>query len=80
MGLNSEYQKLANDPAYSNFVTFVNLSGQFDSENNMPELDTPVNSRSSKTEKRGSNGVHPITDGYMQIADVAYRAISKFLI
>ena len=39
----------------------------------MPETDAPVNTRSTKTEKRGTNGVHPATEGHLQIADVVYR-------
>ena len=54
-------------------MEFVNISSQFDSENNMPQEDAPVNTRSSVTEKRGTNGVHPMNEGYMQIADVVYR-------
>ena len=72
-GVNLAYQELADDAAYSGFVAFVNISGQFDSENNMSESDVKVNLRSSKTEKRGTNGVHPSTDGYLQIGDAAYR-------
>ena len=72
---NKAYQELANEVAYSSFVEFVNVSSQFDSENNMPETDAPVNARSTKTEKRGTNGVHPATEGYFQIADVVYRNI-----
>jgi hypothetical protein len=72
-GLNLAYQELANDPAYSSFVEFVNVSTQFDNENNMPLTDAPVNSRSSTTEKLGTNGVHPAPEGYNQIADVAFR-------
>lgn len=75
-GMNLAYQELANDPLYNSYVEFVNVSGQFDSENNMPEAEVPVNSRSIKTEKRGTNGVHPHADGYMQIGDVAYRVLS----
>lgn len=72
-GLNLAYQDLANEPAYSGFVEFLNVSIQFDNENNMPEALEPVNSRSSKTELRGTNGVHPTDDGYGQIADVAFK-------
>ena len=70
---NKAYQELANEVAYSSFDEFVNISSQFDSENNMPETDVPVNTRNAKTEKRGTNGVHPATEGYYQIADVVYR-------
>lgn len=73
--LNKAYQALCNDAAYSSFCTFINISGQFDSENNMPEIDKLVNLRSTKTEKSGVNGVHPaISD---QIADAENRMIVK---
>lgn len=70
---NKAYQELANEAAYSSWVEFVNVSAQFDSENNMPEQDVYVNTRSTKTEKRGTNGVHPTIEGYYQIADAFYR-------
>ena len=73
LNMNKAYQDWCNEPAYSSFLEFVNISSQFDSENNMPESDVPVNSRSSKTEKIGTNGVHPATAGYYQIADVVFR-------
>jgi lysophospholipase L1-like esterase len=75
LNMNKAYQDWCNDDAYSLFMEFVNVSAQFDSENNMPEADAKVNVRSSKTEKRGTNGVHPNTDGYYQIGDVVYRCI-----
>ncbi|MDK0670431.1 BppU family phage baseplate upper protein [Clostridium perfringens] len=79
-GLNLAYQEFANREGYKDFVEFVNVSGQFDSENNMPAELVKVNTRSSKTELRGSNGVHPTMEGYYQIADVAYRQLVKDLL
>lgn len=73
--MNIAYQSLANDEEFSPYVDFVNISAQFDSENNMPEADKPVNLRSTKTEKVGTNGVHPAVEGYYQIADAVYRSI-----
>lgn len=70
---NKAYQELANETAYYSFVEFVNVSSQFDSENNMPEGDKAVNTRSVETEKIGTNGVHPADSGYNQIADIVYR-------
>ena len=75
MDLNQAYKDLAESSAYSSFVEYVDIASQFDSENNMPSAETKVNTRSSLTERRGTNGVHPSTDGYMQIADVVYRNI-----
>jgi hypothetical protein len=73
LNMNTAYQNFANEAAYSSFVEFVNVSSQFDSEYNMPQSDVAVNSRSAITEKRGTNGVHPDTSGYYQIADVVFR-------
>lgn len=75
MEMNIAYQALANLEEFSGYVEFVNISAQFDSENNMPEADKPVNLRNTKTEKVGTNGVHPTTEGYYQIADAVYRSI-----
>ncbi|HIS17457.1 MAG TPA: hypothetical protein IAC02_02460 [Candidatus Coprovivens excrementavium] len=74
-GLNLAYQEFANRVEYKGFVKFINVSSQFDSENLMPEIDKPVNTRSSKIEKLGTNGVHPSNEGYYAIGDVAYRGI-----
>lgn len=72
LNLNEAYQDFANLPGYSDFVTFVNVSAQFDTEFNMPYTEAKVNVRNSKTEMLGTNGVHPINDGYMQIADIVF--------
>ncbi len=73
--MNIAYQALANEDEFASYVDFVNVSAQFDSENNMPETDKLVNLRSTKTEKVGTNGVHPTIEGYYQIADAVYRSI-----
>lgn len=73
LNMNKAYQDWCNEAAYSSFLEFVNVSSQFDSENNMPETDKAVNARSTKTEKIGTNGVHPSTEGYYQIGDVVFR-------
>lgn len=78
-GLNQAYQDLANEAGYSDYVTFVHLSSQFDSENNMPQADHPVNLRNTTTEKRGTNGVHPTTNGYLQISDAMFNEFNKVL-
>lgn len=75
-GLNLAYQDLANDPSYSSFVEFVNVSAQFDSLYNMPSSARPVNNRNTLTEDIGSNGVHPTDDGQMQIADAIFRSMN----
>ncbi len=73
MGMNLAYQAMANEEEFASYVDFIHVSGQFDSENNIPTVSKPVNTRSTITERVGSNGVHPTVDGYMQIADAAYR-------
>jgi hypothetical protein len=73
--MNKAYQDWCNESAYSSFMEFVNVSSQFDSEYNMQSADVAVNSRSTVTEKRGTNGVHPAISGYYQIADVVFRNI-----
>ena len=60
-------------------VHFVNVAGQFDTDNNMPQISASVNVRNSTLEIIGDNGVHPATSGYNQIADVAYREITHYL-
>ena len=75
MNMNLAYQAMANEEEFSSYVEFIDISAQFDSENNMPRQTKPVNTRSSLTEQVGTNGVHPSTDGYYQIGDAAYRAL-----
>ena len=73
---NARLKELAEDASYSSFVDYVDIASQFDSENNMPEALTMVNTRNTKTEYLGTNGVHPANPGYYQIADVAYRRVA----
>lgn len=75
---NKAYQDFANQAAYKDFVEFVNVSTQVDSEYNMPYAEVNVNTRNSSVkEMRGTNGVHPSTDGYYQIGDVLFRNVIK---
>lgn len=60
-------------------VFSFNLAGQFDTEHNMMTATRTVNVRNSETEVYQSNGVHPATTGYMQIADAVYRDITARL-
>lgn len=71
------YQKWVNEPGYEEFMELIDMTGQFDSENNYPCTDKPVNTRSKKTEKIDTNACHPTTEGYMQIADAVFRNIVK---
>lgn len=72
-------QKWYEDIASSNDnVIFTQVSGQFDSENNMPKYQRTVNKRNSNKELFDGNGVHPADSGYLQFADVFYRAFESF--
>lgn len=73
MDLNEAYEAWTLEPEYRDFMEFVNISGQCDAENNMPTEEKPVNTRSTKTETVGINGLHPLHEGYMQVADAVYR-------
>lgn len=44
---------------------------------NMPYTEKCVNTRNSKKEIIGINGCHPLSEGYLQIADAAYRNMVK---
>lgn len=74
---NRAYESLADE--YEN-VHFVNIAGQFDTENNMQESTRPVNARNDTTETYQTNGIHPATSGYNQIADAVYRDLTGMLV
>ena len=74
--LDEWYADLADDN--TNVFSF-NLSGQFDTENNMQTSTRTVNARNSTQETYQSNGIHPSNFGYMQIADAVYRDITSKL-
>ena len=67
------YEEICEEDAYKNNVEFAQVSSQFDTEYNHQKADRPVNMRNSTTEVIQTNGVHPATSGYLQIADVALR-------
>lgn len=75
--LNRAYESWTREETYCDYLEFINISGQFDSENNMPYTDKPVNIRSNIMEKVGINGVHPLNEGYLQIGDAVYRNMVK---
>lgn len=54
-------------------VSYINLSGQFDTEYNMQTVTAHVNARNETQLSVQSNGVHPAVFGYYQIADAVYR-------
>ena len=71
--LNLAYQEWALEDGYKDFMEFINLTSQFDSEYGYPHIFKPVNTRSSEVEWFDTNGFHPSTSGCMQIADAVYR-------
>lgn len=71
--LDLAYQAWCLEDGYKDFMEYINLSGQFDWEYNMPSEMRRVNSRSTILERVDWNGVHPSMDGYMQMADAIYR-------
>lgn len=72
--MNQAYEELALSDEFKDYVEFINISAEFDSEYLMPYNEVPVNTRlSSVIEKRGINGVHPSDEGYKAIGDIVYR-------
>jgi lysophospholipase L1-like esterase len=71
------YQEWCKEEKYKNSLELVHMSGQFDSENNYPFIEKPVNTRSSAVEKFDINGGHPAKCGYMQMADAIFRNLVK---
>lgn len=69
---NQWYQDVADE--YDN-AEFVNVSGQFDTENNHSTASFNMNTRNPNKVVLQSNGVHPHNYGYLQIADAAFRNI-----
>jgi lysophospholipase L1-like esterase len=71
------YKEWCNEPDSKDYMEYVNLSGQFDSENAYPSIQKPVNVRSTVTEYFEVNGFHPTIVGQMQIADGVFRNVVK---
>ena len=68
---------LCADAEFSSFAFYAPVLEEFDAENNYPSTDTPVNNRlTSVTEKVGTNGVHPLNAGSLQVADGVYRTFN----
>lgn len=58
---------------------FIPVSLAHDSENNFGAVATPVNPRASQTELMPVEATHPQTQGYLQIADVAFSVYAAHL-
>lgn len=73
--MNKKYYALENDSEFSGYVNVVNAHAQFDAENAFPFVEKNANTRATKKESVGTNGVHPTNIGYWQIADAEFRAL-----
>ncbi len=62
---------------YKDFMRFVDIKGQFDSENNMPSEKKAVNNTNNNVQEEVGNamGMHPSSAGYKQIGEAFYRAL-----
>lgn len=78
-GRNLALKSIADDVSYSSWVRYAAMGAQFDAEYGYPTSSTAVNVRSATTETRQTNGIHPTTSGTLQIADVAYREVVRWL-
>ena len=78
---NQAIEELVTNDEFSEYCYYVDTKGQFDTIYCMPYYETVnVNTRvTSKKMLRGSNGVHPNTEGYYQIGDAFYRALTKVI-
>ena len=77
MHYNATLEDFCQLPEYADFVKYVDIAGQFDTDYNMPSTNKPVNNRNDKTEVMGTNGVHPSVNGYYQIADAVFRSLCE---
>lgn len=68
-------EKLTLEDEYKDYCRYIDMKSQFDVEYNMPSTLLPVNKRNKTTERIGTNGVHPIMEGYLQIGDCFFRAL-----
>ena len=72
-------ENLVTNEEFSQYCYYVDTKGQFDTEDLMPYTSVAKNTRSSNTENRGTNGVHPSTAGYYAIGDAYFRTLVKVL-
>lgn len=75
--LNLLYEALCYEDGYSDFLEFVNIGAQFDSEYAYPAVDKPVNLRCRQIESIGTNGLHPTREGYLMIADAVFKNMAN---
>jgi len=70
---NRMVESVANSEKYRDVVDYIDTGLFFDAENSYPFEEVPVNSRSTRTEVRQTNGLHPSPEGYNQIADAIFH-------
>jgi hypothetical protein len=59
---------------YKDWCYLSDTIAETDSEHVFPTSTKPVNTRMSETEIIGTNGAHPLLQGYQMVADAIYRA------
>ena len=74
-----QLEALVTNEEFGQYCYYVDTKGQFDTKWLMPYSNTKVNTRSTVTEPRGTNGVHPSEAGYYAIGDAFYRQLCKVL-
>lgn len=73
-------EELVTNSEFGEYCHYVDIKGQFDTKYNMPFTMAAVNARNStNTEMIGTNGVHPTSQGYYQIGDAFYRALTAII-
>lgn len=70
---------LCKEEDFSSYTTYCPAMEEFDSEHGYPSSKVSVNNRSSTTESRGTNAVHPFTEGYYLVSDAFYRTMCALL-
>ena len=77
--LSLAYENWTKEEGYRDFMEYIDVAGQFDSDYNYPHIMKPVNTRSTAVERMDTNSAHPIYEGYMQVADAVFRnAVHSF--
>lgn len=76
---NKALEELVTNEEFGSYCYYCDTKGQFDTKYLMPYEQVAVNTRSSVTEPRGTNGVHPSTGGYYAIGDAYFRTLVKVL-
>ena len=73
MNLARAFQEVIDENNLGDYVFVATNTPEVDSENIFPYEMKPVNTRSTVTEVRGTNGAHPTFVGQAQVADSYYR-------